>query len=143
VKTLALLLSVVALLLVSAVYAPDAMAQTPGYVTIQGLTLGEGGSVIASGTVQCGVEGTFNVSVMVTQRYFDQMPNEAQGQTSVSCTATRGLEFFEITMFGARPFERGLPLPAHVFWFSSGCYAPEPSRVICPTGSGVTLKFIE
>ena len=135
-KTIALLLSVVALLLVSAVYAPDAMAQTPGDVTIQGLTLGEGGSVIAS------VDGTFNVSVMVLQRYFDQMPNEAQGQTSVSCTATRGLEYFEITMFGARPFERGLPLPAHVFWFSSGCYETPP-RVICPTGSGVTLEFIE
>jgi hypothetical protein len=143
VKTIALLLSAVALLLVSAVFAPDAMAQTPGYVTIQGLTLGEGGSVIASGTVQCGVDGTFNVSVLVTQRYFDQMPNEAQGQTSVSCTATRGLEFFEITMFGARPFERGLPLPAHVFWFSSGCYVPAPERAICPTGSGVTLKYIE
>ncbi len=141
-KTIALLLSVVALLLVSAAYAPDAMAQTPGYVTIQGLTLGEGGSVIASGTVQCGVDGTFNVSVMVTQRYFDQMPNEAQGQTSVSCTATRGLEFFEITMFGARPFERGLPLPAHVFWFSSGCYETPP-RLICPTGSGVTVEYIE
>ena len=141
-KTIALLLSVVALLLVSAVYAPDAMAQTPGYVTIQGLTLGEGGSVIASGTIQCGVDGTFAVSVLVNQRYFDQMPNEAQGQTTVSCTATRGLEYFEITMFGARPFERGLPLPAHVFWFSSGCYETPP-RVICPTGSGVTLKFIE
>ena len=142
-KTIALLLSVVALLVVSAVFAPDAMAQTPGYVTIQGLTLGEGGSVIASGTVQCGVDGTFNVSVTVLQRYFDQMPNEAQGQTTVSCTATRGLEFFEVTMFGERPFERNSPLPAHVFWFSSGCYVSEPGRVICPTGSGVTVKFIE
>jgi hypothetical protein len=143
VKTIALVLSAVALLLVSAVFAPDATAQTPGYVTIQGLTLGEGGSVIASGTVQCGVDGTFTVSVMVNQRYFDQMPNEAQGQTSVSCTSSRGLEYFEITMFGARPFERGLPLPAHVFWFSSGCYVSGPERVICPTCSGVTLAFIE
>ena len=141
-KTIALVLSVVALLGVSAVYAPDAMAQTPGDVTIQGLTLGEGGSVIASGTVQCGVDGTFTVSVTVLQRYFGQMPNEAQGQTTVSCTATRGLEFFEITMFGARPFERGLPLPAHVFWFSSGCYETPP-RLICPTGSGVTVEYIE
>jgi hypothetical protein len=47
------LLSVVALMLASAVFAPVALAQEPGEVDIQTVTLGPGGSLHVTGTIVC------------------------------------------------------------------------------------------
>jgi hypothetical protein len=114
------LLSVVALLLASTVFAPAALAQQPGEVTVQSVTLGPGGSVIVTGTIEC-VEGYFYlVDITVRQRTNGNLYNTANGQAQGQCTTT-GPQAFTITAFGNRPFHRG---PASVSTFGE-VSAPE------------------
>jgi hypothetical protein len=122
------LLSVVALMLAPAVFAPVALAQVPGEVDVQSLELGPGGSVRVTATVQC-VEGSrYDASVIVRQRSSGNILIGAQGSTSGICPTT-GPVTFTFTQFGqtggdrpeTKPFHRG---PATVQTFGRIC-APE------------------
>lgn len=134
------LLSVGALLLASAVFAPVAMAQTAGEVDVQEVTLGPQGSVIVSGTIQCTEGRYYSVSVSVRQRSIGNTYTFANDQASGQC-ATTGPTAFTITMFGERPFHRG---PAAVSWF--GAVSDEPffcdPNAGCDTSQGTKDVFI-
>jgi hypothetical protein len=62
------LLSVVSLMLASAVFAPVAMAQEVGEVDVQSVRLGPGGSVIVTGTLQCYQDASYQLFIDVKQR---------------------------------------------------------------------------
>jgi hypothetical protein len=101
------LLSVVSLMLASAVFAPVAMAQEVGEVDVQSVRLGPGGSVTVTGTIEC-VEGYISdVNVTVRQRsgqfnnrvdVFDSPPRPCE---------TTGPRAFTLTNFSHTPFHRG------------------------------------
>jgi hypothetical protein len=124
------LLSVVSLMLASAVFAPVALAQEPGEVVVQSVTLGPGGSVTVNGTIQC-VEGQelpfYSSSVEVRQRTSGNVfLSTGQIQFNGECTTTE-LVPFTFTEFGRtaqgfeRPFHRG---PAVVTWDTRLCAGP-------------------
>jgi len=136
--------SVVSLMLASAVFAPVALAQEPGEVDITSVTLGPGGSVTVTGTVQC-VEGQelpfYSGSVEVRQRtsgnvflVTDRFGDEISGE----CTTTE-LVPFTLTKFGRtaqgfeRPFHKG---PAVVSWFMRLCVGPG-GEFPCEDQSGI------
>jgi hypothetical protein len=101
-------LSVVSLMLASAVFAPVAMAQEVGEVDVQSVRLGPGGSVIVTGTIEC-VEGYFvDVTVDVRQRTGHNALNHAQLSISGTCSTTETTAFTlsEFSTF-ERPFHRG------------------------------------
>jgi hypothetical protein len=106
------LLSVV-LMLASAVFAPVALAQEPGEVDVQSVTLGPGGSVTVTGTIQC-VEGQqYFWNVDIRQRTSGNVFLLASGQNSGICQATELLPF-TFTEFGRvtgdgpqKPFHKG------------------------------------
>jgi hypothetical protein len=107
------LLSVVALMLASAVFAPVAMAQEVGEVDVQSVTLGPAGSVTVTGTIEC-VEGyTYQAGVQLRQRTGTGY-NVAQVDHYGTC-ATTGPEAFTATGFSDRPFHKG---PAAIQPFS-------------------------
>ena len=108
------LLSVVSLMLASTVFAPVALAQEPGAIDVQSVTLGPGGSVTVSGTIQC-IEGYFySATVIVRQRTSGNVYNVADVDASGTC-ATTGSLAFTATGFSDRPFHRG---PATIDSFS-------------------------
>ena len=110
------LLSVVTLLLATAVFAPVAMAQTAGEVDIQGVTLGPQGFVTVRGTVQCTEGRYYYVSVSVWQRSIGNRYNYNNDVDSGQC-ATSGPTSFTVTTFGLEgPFHRG---PAAVTWWGA------------------------
>ena len=99
------LLSVVSLMLASAVFAPVAMAQEPAEVDVQSVTLGPGGSVTVTGTIEC-IEGhTYQAAVFVRQRTGTGY-NFVQVDGFGTC-ATTGPQAFTGTGFSDRPFHRG------------------------------------
>lgn len=117
-KRIALVLSVVALLLGSAVYAPAAMAKkAPGQVNIQEARLGPGGSVIVSGNVEC-TRQFFDLIVTVHQR-----SNVGTKHDFERCTSA--FTPFTVIVFGEKsPFERGTALMDWVVrdcGLSAGC----------------------
>ncbi|WP_437935327.1 hypothetical protein [Sorangium sp. So ce341] len=111
------LLNVASLMLVFTVFVPVAMAQEPGEVDVESVTLGPGGSVTVTGTIQCTEGDTYLVDVTVRQRTSGNLFNTAGGQDSGQCTAT-GPQAFTVTTFGERPFHRG---PASVSTFGEVC----------------------
>jgi hypothetical protein len=131
VKRIALVLSVGALLMVCAVYAPDATAQTEGEVDIQQLTLGPGGSVIVSGTIQCPDAANYNVVV-----YVFQGNNKVRGREFGWCN-TSGQESFTQTVSGEMPFKQGRM--ADVIWLSEGCNVVRD----CWRSRGHTILYID
>jgi hypothetical protein len=114
------LLSVFSLLLVSAVFAPVAMAQESAEVDVQSMRLGPGGSVTVSGTIEC-IEGyNYNATALVRQKTSGNVINRAQVDASGSC-ATSEPTAFTVTGFGRvgeleKPFRRG---PATVQTFGT------------------------
>jgi hypothetical protein len=107
------LLSVVSLMLVSAIFAPVAMAQVPGEIDVQSVTLGPGGSVTVTGTIQC-VEGQqYEAYVTVRQRTSGNIILRGDVQASGICPTT-GPVTFTGTTFGRtgqdsieKPFHKG------------------------------------
>jgi hypothetical protein len=106
------LLSVV-LMLASAVFAPVALAQEPGEVDVQSVTLGPGGSVTVTATVEC-VEGqAYDAFVTVRQRTSGNVFLVTSGGESGVCPTT-GPVAFTFTEFGQvgsegvqKPFHKG------------------------------------
>ena len=108
------LLSAVALMLASAVFAPVAMAQVPGEVDVQSVRLGPGGSVTVTGSFQC-VEGQqYSWYVDIRQNTSGNVFLYANGQNSGICQTT-GQLMFKFTDFGRvtggdgpqKPFHKG------------------------------------
>ena len=119
------LLSVVALMLASAVFAPVAMAQEVGEVVVQSVTLGPGGSVTVTGTIEC-VEGHhYFGQVDVRQRTGGNVYNTASLGFSGTCETT-GPVAFTTSGFSEKPFHRG---PATV-QASSSVYTPDFSSAV-------------
>jgi hypothetical protein len=87
------LLSMVSLMLASAVFAPGAITQEPGEVDVQEVNLGPGGSVAAAGTFEC-VEGYFyGVDVEVRQTTSGNVYNLVQVFTIGTCEKTEQIAF--------------------------------------------------
>jgi len=117
------LLSVISLMLASAVFTPAAMAQEPGAVDVQSVTLGPGGSVTVTGTIQCVEDQQYFWNVDIRQRTSGNVFLTAFGQNSGICEDTGPL-LFEFTAFGRladgaeKPFHKG---PAVVSTFGEIC----------------------
>jgi len=111
------LLSVVALMLV-AVFAPVAMAQAPGEIDVQQVTLGPGESVTVSGTIQCLEGSDYAVHLTVRQRTSGNLYNTTDDSVYGQCDKTTGPTLFTVTTFGEGPFHRG---PASVSFDSYVC----------------------
>jgi hypothetical protein len=131
------LLSVVTLMMASAVFAPVAMALEPGEVVVKSATLGPGGSVTVTGTIQCVQGYNWLVDITVRQRtkgnLFNTVGSLQDGYTT--CT-TDELTDFTVTGFGAGPFHRG---PASVSTFGEVC---SPEGFPCDrTGSVVAVHL--
>jgi hypothetical protein len=137
------LLSVVSLMLASAVFAPVALAQEPGEVDVQSVKRGPGGSVTVTGTIQC-VEGQalpfYSGFVEVRQRTSGNvfLSTEQRMQFSGECTTTE-LVPFTFTEFGRtaqgfeRPFHKG---PGVVRWATRLCVGPG-GEFPCEDQSGI------
>jgi hypothetical protein len=118
------LLSAVSLMLVSAVFAPAAMAQEPGETDVQSVTLGPGGSVTVTGTIQC-VEGLqYSWGVVLRQRTSGNVFLTTSMGNGGMCPADGPLTF-TFTSFGRvgsegaeKPFHKG---PATVQTFGDLC----------------------
>jgi hypothetical protein len=107
-KRLALLL-IVALGSAATVFAPVAMAQAPGEIDIQSVTLEQGGWVTVTGTVEC-VEGHYyQGGVVVRQRSTGNVYNETQMDISRSTCETTGPQAFTATQYESsrKAFHRG------------------------------------
>jgi hypothetical protein len=124
------LLSVVSLMLASAVFAPVAMAQEPAEVDVQSVTLGPGGSVIVTGTIEC-IEGYhYNLNLEVRQRTSGNVYMVADPFISGMCETT-GPQAFTVTAFGERPFHGG---PASITTLSSLVSPDGSDFIIGPRG---------
>jgi hypothetical protein len=105
------LLSVVALMLASAVFAPVAMAQEPGDVDVQSVTLGPGGSLHVTGTIEC-IEGhQYDIFLEARQTKGNQPVKFGTGGTNQTLFCqTTGPESFTVDVFpaqGSKPFRKG------------------------------------
>ena len=105
------LLSVGALMLAATVFASVAMAQE-GTLDITSATLGTGGSVDVSGTIQCTAGAQYFVQVGVRQTTGNRPYNTGSGSYPVfqPATCTGEPEAFTITVFGGKPFKKGTVL---------------------------------
>jgi hypothetical protein len=114
------LLSVFSLMLVT-VFAPIALAQETGEVDVQSVTLGPGGSVTATGTIQCPAQGYhYFGQVDVRQRTSGNVYNVVSLGFSGTCEDT-GPTAFRVSGFSDKPFHRG---PATV-QAASSVYEPD------------------
>jgi hypothetical protein len=103
------LLSVVALMLASAVFAPVAMAQEPGDVNIQSVTLGPEGSLHVEGFIQCLEGHDYSIFLEARQTQGNQPVKLASGGTFDRCPSD-GLVFFEADLQpaqGSKPIRKG------------------------------------
>ena len=120
------LLSVFSLMLASAIFAPVALAQVPGEVDVQSVTLGPGGSVTVTGTIQCPAEGYhYFGQVDVRQRTSGNVYNTVSLGFSGTCGDT-GPTDFTASGFSNKPFHRG---PATV-QASSSIFTPDFSSAV-------------
>jgi hypothetical protein len=104
------LLSVVALMLATAVFAPVAMAQEPGDVDITSVTLGPAGSLHVEGTIICLQGHSYDIFLEARQTQGNQ-PSRigGAGTPSLFCNFS-GLQPFSLDVFpnqGSRPFRQG------------------------------------
>ena len=104
------LLSFAAMMLAATAFAPVAMAAT-GDVEIQSVTLGTGGTVDLTGTIEC-TEGMYYVVYGEVRQTTGNRPyNQGYFQSPetgnyVACQ-TNGPEAFTATAVGAKPFKKG------------------------------------
>jgi len=123
-------------MLASAVFAPVAMAQEPAEVDVQSVTLGPGGSVIVTGTIEC-IEGyNYNINLQVRQRTSGNVYNVADLFTSGRCETT-GPQAFTVTAFAERPFHGG---PATISTQSS-LVSPDGSDFIIGPGGAEAINL--
>jgi hypothetical protein len=104
------LLSVVALMLASAVFAPVAMAQQPGDVDIQSVTLGPEGSLHVEGFIQCLAGHDYSIFLEARQIQGNQPVKLAQGGTFGTCPSD-GLALFSVDLLpaqGSKPIRKGV-----------------------------------
>src|SRR5215208_2303618 len=102
------LLSVVSLMLVT-VFAPVALAQQTGEIDVQSVTLGPGGSVTVTGTIQGPAEGYhYYGDVVVRQRTGGNVYNTLDLSFSGTCEAA-GPNAFTVSGFSDKPFHGGQP----------------------------------
>jgi hypothetical protein len=102
------LLSVVTMMMASAVFAPVAVAQVPGEIDVTSATLGPAGSVTVTGTIQC-LEGYYWIAdITVRQKSKGNSYNTASGQDGyTNCPPGTEQVNFSVTQFGERPFHGG------------------------------------
>ena len=105
------LLSVGALMLAATVFAPAVMAQEP-VVDITSVTLGTGGTVNVSGTIQCTQGDQFSLFVDVRQTTGDPPYNFGQGTFPdfVPGECSGEAQDFTTTVVGEAPFKKGTVL---------------------------------
>jgi hypothetical protein len=104
------LLSVVALMLASAVFAPVAMAQEPGDVDVQSVTRGPEGSLQVTGTIECLAGHEYSIFLEARQTQGNQPVKLAQGGTNQLFCQTTGQESFTVDLFpaqGSKPIRKG------------------------------------
>ena len=105
------LLSVGALMLAAIVFAPAAMAQE-GQIDITSVTLGTGGTVDVSGTIQCTAGAQYSGEVVVRQttgnRPFNRGADFFPQDGFTTCTGEP--ETFNVTVVGGKPFKKGTVL---------------------------------
>ena len=101
------LLSMVSLMLASAVFAPVAIAQEPGEVDVQSVNLGPGGSVTVAGTIECVQGSKYFVAVDVSQRTSGNVDNLVQLAIEGTCETTGPTDFTMGPQFSDRPFHMG------------------------------------
>ena len=100
------LLSVVSLMLASAVFAPVAMAQEEvGEVDVQSVSLGPGGSVIVTGTFQCFQDWNYSANINVRQRSGNGY-NQVGFQIHGRCNGSEPIPF-TVSGFSDKPFHGG------------------------------------
>jgi hypothetical protein len=102
------LVSVAALLLAATVFAPVAQAQQLG--NVESVTLGTGGSVTITGTVQCTEGGISFVDVTLLQSRGYKQYNRAFYFEVISCESTGPIFFTSGPLFSefpSRPFRKG------------------------------------
>ena len=107
------LLSVVALMLASAVFAPVALAQELGEIAVQSVTLGPGGSLTATGTIQCNADDYYEAIVDVRQKSNGNVYNKITLGAGGQCNGAGPTEF-TASGFSDKPFHKGkATLQAH------------------------------
>jgi hypothetical protein len=131
------LLSVFALMLASAVFAPVALAQEPAEVDVQSVKLGPGGLVTVTGTIEC-IEGyIYDSTVMVRQRTSGNAYNTVNVFASGTCEEPTGPQEFTATGYSDRPFHRGA---ATIQAFGT-LYNPEVSDSINWVGADEAVRI--
>jgi|SRR5215211_2462918 len=113
-------LSVVALMLASAVFAPLAIAQEPGEVDIQSVTLGPEGSVQVTGTIECLAGSDYTILLEVRQAQGNQPVRFGNKWTDTFICQTTGPESFTDYVFpepGSKPFRKGEVVVSGVRFF--------------------------
>jgi hypothetical protein len=107
------LLSFAALMLAATVFAPVAMAQEPGDVELQSATLGTGGTVVITGTIQCTEGWLYSIYVEARQTTGNRPYNSGSwfypDNGSGTCQ-TSGPETFTVNIVGSKPFKKGTVL---------------------------------
>jgi hypothetical protein len=131
------LLSLAALMLAATVFAPVAMAQAPGEIDVQSVTLGPGGSVTVTGAIEC-VEGYYYQKLVdvtqLTGRIYNYTSVAVDGGRATTCETT-GPKAFTATAFSQKPFHKGeVTISQRGYWYppdlSSSEYSEGPSEVI-------------
>ena len=107
------LLSLAAMMLAATAFAPAAMAET-GDVEIQSVTMGTGGTVVITGTIDCYQSYPFQVYAEVWQTTGNKPYNVGYGQYppngGYAYCSTSGQDTFTITVIGQKPFKNGAVL---------------------------------
>ncbi len=122
------LLSLAALMLAATVFAPAAMAQEPGDVDIQSVTMGPGGSLIVTGTIECLAGEYYSVTIDVRQKQGNKY-RTGSNYTEGTC-ATTGPETFTLYVFGETPFKKGtVVVTGSRFFLGYRLFGPETFEV--------------
>jgi hypothetical protein len=122
------LVSVAALLLAATVFAPVAQAQQLG--NVESVTLGTGGSVTITGTVQCVEGGASSLEVTVRQSRGYKPYNTAGYFEFINCESPGPISFTSGPLFSefpARPFKKGKAIVDARF-------------VVCPPETGCEVE---
>jgi hypothetical protein len=116
------LLSFAALMLAATVFAPVAMAQEPGDVELQSATLGTGGTVDVTGTIQCTEGWEYKIDVEAWQTTGNRPYNSGSDEypedfSGLGLCQTNGPETFTVNIVGSKPFKKGTVLVRErTFW---------------------------
>ena len=107
------LLSMGALMLAATVFAPVAMAQEPGDVEFQSATLGTGGTVVITGTIQCTEGWEYKIYVEAWQTTGNRpynMGSDEYPEYFSGLGLCQTSETFTVTIIGSKPFKKGTVL---------------------------------